>query len=246
MVKMSIVRALMAAVILIAAVWNSAFAVCAEQAAEDLAAGFGAESVYIGEMTTDHCISESNADKQIPMGHFAKLMTVLICAEELEKGTVSLDEEVIASAYANSMPSPQIWLREGERVTVEDLIKSITIGNANDACAALSERLSGSAENHISRINDKARTLGMEQTYFADINGLSQETVSTAKDMYIMIKNIVKHNNMTAYFTTWLDNVKRQEVELVNNNRLVRSYKGCTGVVNSCIETHAFSRREGL
>lgn len=199
--------------------------------AEEISAeGFGAESVFICEAESGQVLYERNAEDKRPMGHMAKLMTILICAEELKKGSISLTDEVTTSAYANSMPSPQIWLEQGDRITVEELLKSITIGNANDACVALCEKLSGSLKAHTERMNRKASDMGMKDTHFEDCNGLDKNTVSTAKDLYILSKAVVKFDDITRYFTTWIDKVKRQAIELVNVNKLIRLYKGTVGL----------------
>lgn len=230
MVKMTVNKTFLIILLLLTAAWESAVGVCAEKKESNLLEGTAAESVYVCELTTEQCISAYNEEKVLPMGHLAKLMTVLICAEEIEKGTVRLDEKTVASANANAMPSPQIWLEAGDRITVEELLKSIIIGNANDACAALAEKLSGSMEKHTERMNVRAKELGMVNTHFDDCVGLSENTVSTAKDLSILSKNLVIHNNLTDYFTTWIDTVKCQAVELVNTNRLVRTYKGMIGL----------------
>lgn len=189
-----------------------------------------AKSVYVCEMSTGKMISEKASEDVQPMGHMAKLMTALICAEELEKGKIKLNDEVTAGANANAKPAPQIWLEAGDKISVEDLLKSITIGNANDACTAIAEHLSGSEEKFVDRMNIRAKELNMENTYFADCCGLSEATVSDAKDIAKLASEVIKHELLTEYCTTWMDNVKGEAVELVNNNRLVRSRKGILGV----------------
>lgn len=189
-----------------------------------------AESVCIVECQTQTLLYERNADEPRPMRHMAKLMTVLIAAEAIDNGELSLDDEVTVSSNANSKQGTQIWLDIGERISVEELLKSIIIGNANDGCTALGEHLSGSEEKHVERLNDKAAALGMNATHFADCCGIDPDTVSSAADIALLSSNIVKYDSLTEYFTTWMDNVRGQAVELVNNNRLVRSYKGIIGL----------------
>ncbi|MCD7742571.1 MAG: D-alanyl-D-alanine carboxypeptidase [Ruminococcus sp.] len=196
---------------------------------ESMLDGIDAQSVYVCEIETGTAICEQNSSEERQMGHMAKLMTVLICAEELEKGVISLDDIVTASANANSKQGTQIWLDVGEKITVEELLKSIIISNANDACTALAEYLSGSEEAYVTRLNKRAQRLGMENTVFADCCGMDENTVSTAKDIAILSCEIAKHDCLTEYFTTWIDHVRCNAVELVNNNRLVRSYKGMIG-----------------
>ena len=229
MLKMLIKRVLIIIVSAVVVSGAGAVYVYAEDK-EDILSGCGAECIYVCELGSGQMICERNSGVKRPMGHIAKLMTVLICAEELEKGSIRLADEVTASAYANSMPPPQIWLKQGDVVTVEELLKSIIIGNANDACVALCEKLSGSDKAHTERINKRASELGMKDTHFEDCCGLDIKTVSTAKDMCILSKCIIKYDNLTEYFVTWMDNVKSQAVELVSQNRLIRTYKGAFGL----------------
>lgn len=189
-----------------------------------------AESVCVIECQTQTILCERNADELRPMGHMAKLMTVLIAAEAIESGELSLDDEATVSSNANSKQGTQIWLDVGERITVEELLKSIIIGNANDACTALGEHLSGSEEKHVERLNKRAEALGMNATHFADCCGTDSDTVSSAADIALLSSYVVKHDDLTGYFTTWMDNVRGQAVEIVNNNRLVRGYKGILGL----------------
>ncbi|MGN0632352.1 MAG: D-alanyl-D-alanine carboxypeptidase family protein [Oscillospiraceae bacterium] len=206
----------------------------ADNGKEDFTAeDINAASVYVCETESGTVLYEKNSAEQLPMGHMAKLMTVLITAEELEKGSVSLDEIVTVSANANSKQGTQIWLDAGEKISVEELLKSITIGNANDACTALAEHLSGTENGHIKRLNKRAKRLGMNDTYFADCCGTDKDTVSTAHDIAILSSKIAKYDNLTGYLTTWIDNVRCEAIELVSTNRMIRTYKGVKGT-KSC------------
>ena len=204
--------------------------VYADEAQQDSAQSVDAQSVYVCEISSSQTLYEQNSEQTLPMGHMAKLMTVLICAEELEKGALSLDETVTVSVNANSKQGTQIWLEVGERVSVEDLLKAIIVGNANDACTALAERLSGDEEAYVQRLNKRAKRLGMSNTVFADCTGTDLQTVSTAKDIAILSCEIAKYENLKVYFTTWIDNVRGGLTELVSTNRLIRTYKGILGM----------------
>ncbi|SDA20868.1 D-alanyl-D-alanine carboxypeptidase (penicillin-binding protein 5/6) [Ruminococcus sp. YE71] len=188
-----------------------------------------AECAIVVEMQTMTVLYEKSADEQRPMGHMAKLMTVLAAAECLENGSISLDDVAITSANANSEQGTQIWLEVGDKITVEELLKSIIIGNANDACVCLAEHISGSEEKHIELLNSMASRLGMTSTHFADCTGMDENTTSTARDIAALCSNLVKYKNLTDYFITWMENLSCKDVQLVNNNRLVRSHKGLTG-----------------
>ena len=220
--------ALVISAVLLAA--GAAAEVFAEDKDGGLLDGVSAESVCVRELGTGQTVCERAADKTVSMGHFAKLMTALICAEDIESGKVTLAEKVSASSYANSMPAPQIWLMPGERVAVEELLQSIIMGNANDACAALAEKLSGSAEAHVFRMNERAAALGMSRTHFEDCAGLDERTVTTSADLCLLSAEVLKHDMLEKYFTAWQERVRGGETELVNTNRLVRDYKGAVGL----------------
>lgn len=200
---------------------------------EDISAELSARSVYVCDVGSGKVFYEQNADEKLPMGHMAKLMTALIAAEELESGELSLTDVVSVSPTANAKQGTQIWLDIGEKITVEELIKSITIGNANDACTALAEKLSGSEEAFVKRMNKRAKQLEMTNTVFSDCCGTNENTVSTAHDIAKLSRSLAKYTSLTDYFTAWIDNVGCKDIELVNNNRLVRTYKGVTGM-KSC------------
>lgn len=214
-------------------VYSDGPAVPAQTETTDILDGIDAKSIYVCETGTGKVLYERDPEEQTPMGHMAKLMTVLIAAEELDSGKLSLDDIVVVTANANSKQGTQIWLDVGEKISVEELIKSITIGNANDACTALAEKMSGSEDAFVKRMNKRAKRLGMKNTYFADCCGMDDSTVSTAKDIAILSSELVKYDNLTSYFTTWIDNVRDKAVELVSTNRLVRTYKGIKGM-KSC------------
>ena len=170
-----------------------------------------------------------NGDTKRPMGHMAKLMTALICAEACESGDASMSDVVTVSSNANSKQGAQIWLDAGEKISVEELMKSIIIGNANDACCALAEHLSGSEEKQVVRMNKHAEELGMKNTHFADVLGESADTLSTAGDIALLSAELSRHHELDELFTTRIDNVRGGRAELVSTNRLILGYKGTRG-----------------
>lgn len=198
--------------------------------------GITADSAIVMESSTGTVLCEKNSADKRSISHLAKLMTLLIAAEKIDSGELSLDDTVTVSAHANSMNGTQIWLDVGEKISVEELIKSITIGNANDGCVALAEKISGSEEEFVILMNNKAKLLDMADTHFADSTGIDKETVSNARDLAILANEIIKYDNLTSYCTTWIDNIRYQAVELVSTNRLIRTYKGITGM-KSCSST---------
>ncbi|MGN1135471.1 MAG: D-alanyl-D-alanine carboxypeptidase family protein [Oscillospiraceae bacterium] len=183
------------------------------------------------ELTSGIVIDDVNADKAVPVGTMNKLMTVLLAAEKINCKELSLDSVVKASEYANSMQGAQIWLMPGESITVEELLKGVIIGNANDASVALAEAVSGSEKKFVSAMNDKAAMLGMEHTSFTNCCGYydDDKQISTAGDLSKLICELYKYDFLTPYFTTWLDYVRNDAAELVNANELVKKFEGIIG-----------------
>lgn len=200
--------------------------------------GISAESAVVIETKTGTVLAQINPDEKRSVSHLAKLMTILIAAEKISCGELSENDTVTVSAHANSMSGTQIWLNVGEKITVEELLKSITIGNANDACVALAEKIAGSEESFVSLMNEKALQLGMSNTVYADCTGISENTVSTAGDTAVLSCEILKYDFLTPYLTTWIDKVRSQETELVSTNRMIRTYKGVTGL-KSCASSES-------
>lgn len=172
-----------------------------------------------------------NEDMQVPVGTMAKLMTVLLAAEQIADGKLSLDEELKTSEYANSMQGAQVWLMPGEKISAEELFKSVIIGNANDASVVLAEKVSLSEEKFVSLMNARAKELGMENTVFTNCCGYygDDEQLSTARDLAKLCAELAKHDFLRGYFTCWRDFVRGGQTELVNSNEAVKSYKGMIG-----------------
>lgn len=172
-----------------------------------------------------------NEDVQVPVGTMAKLMTVLLAAERVETGELSLEDKLKTSSYANSMQGAQIWLMPGEEITAEELFKAVIIGNANDASVVLAEKIGGSEENFAVLMNKKAKELGMEKTVFTNCNGYydSDKQLSTAADIARLCAELSKYDFLRDFFTTWRDFVRCEAAELVTTNELVKSYKGIIG-----------------
>ena len=189
-----------------------------------------AREIIAVECTTGQILLEKNSAETIEISHIAKLMLALLAAEKVENDELSLTDTLTVSAKANSMPAPQIWLDKNEKICAEELVKAITIGNANDAAVALAEHIFGSTEKAVAEMNRKAKTLDMNSTVYFDVCGLDERTLSNAADTAILAFELVKHDILTPFFTSWIDNVRGGKAELVNRNRLVRTYKGITGM----------------
>lgn len=166
-------------------------------------------------------------------------MTTLLIFEELEKGTLALDEEVTTSAYAKSMGGSQVFLEEGEKQTVETLLKCILVASGNDASVAMAEHIAGSETEFVKRMNEKAAKLGMQDTHFEDCCGLtdSEEHYTSAYDIALMSRELViRFPQVYDYTGIWMENITHvtrrgsSEFGLSNTNKLLRSYDGCTGL----------------
>ncbi len=161
-----------------------------------------------------------------------KIMTVLLTMEAIDAGTLRYDDEVTASAHAASMGGSQIWLREGERMTVRDLLKAVCVVSGNDAAVALGEHLAGSEDAFVEKMNERAAALGMNDTHFVNACGLpAAGHVTSAYDIALMSRELLLHHPDVRQFTTvWMDSLRDGASMLVNTNKLIRSYDGATGL----------------
>lgn len=161
-----------------------------------------------------------------------KVMTLLLTMEAIDSGALSYDDTVTGSAHAASMGGSQIWLKEGEQMCAEDLIKAVCVVSGNDAAVALGEHLAGSEEAFVERMNARAKELGMNDTHFLNCTGLPAEGhVTSAYDIALMSRELILHHPDIRRFTTiWMDSLRGGESLLVNTNKLVRFYPGATGL----------------
>jgi D-alanyl-D-alanine carboxypeptidase (penicillin-binding protein 5/6) len=165
---------------------------------------------------------------------------------------MNLDDIVVASDYACSMGGSQIWLKPGEEMTVDDILKAVAISSANDASVAIGEHIAGTNDAFVDMMNIRAQELGMENTHFLNCNGLDEPGhLTTARDIAIMSRELMKHPRIQEYTTSWTDSLRGGATELVNTNRLMRFYGGTTGLktgtangVGSCFS--ATAERDGL
>lgn len=205
--------------------------------AEDAAITFDGEiackSAVLMEAQTGGILYEMNADRSLPPASVTKVMTLLLVMEAIEQGKIKWEDTVTASAHACSMGGSQIYLKEGERMSVEDLVKSVVIASANDAALALAEYIAGSEQSFVKMMNDKALQLDMLNTKFENTNGLDDTTLNhytSARDIAIMSRELIRHQKILEYSSIWMDTIRDGAFGLTNTNRLVRFYKGCTGL----------------
>lgn len=190
-----------------------------------------AKSAILMEVNTGTILYEQNADEKLPPASITKIMSLLLVMEAIRDGKMSVEDVVSASEHACSMGGSQIWLEPGETMTVDDLLKAAVIASANDATVALGEQIAGSEEGFVSMMNARAKELGMTNTHFVNATGLDAEGhISSAHDVAIMSRELIKHDLIKNYSTVWMDSLRDGESELVNTNKLVRFYEGTTGL----------------
>lgn len=190
-----------------------------------------AKSAILLEPFTGKILYEQNADEQLAPASITKIMPLLLVMEALDRGEISLETMVCASEHACSMGGSQIWLEPGEEMSVDHLLKATVIASANDACVALGELLAGSEEGFVALMNKRAKELGMNNTNFVNCTGLDAEGhLTTAHDVAVMSAELIKFPLIKKYSTVWMDTLRDGESELVNTNKLVRFYKGTTGL----------------
>ena len=191
------------------------------------------KSAILMEATTGTILYSQNAEEALPPASVTKVMTLLLVMEAIDVGTVRIDDTVSVSANAASMGGSQVFLEEGEQMTVEDLLKSVVIASANDAAVALAEYVSGSVDAFVIKMNERAAELGMAATQFENVTGLddtAEHHLTSAKDIALMSAELIKHPLILQYSSIWMDTIRDGAFGLTNTNRLVRFYKGCTGL----------------
>ena len=194
-----------------------------------------------------------NADEQLQPASVTKIMTMLLAMEALDEGRIRYDDTVTVSAYAASMGGSQVFLSEGEQITVEDLFKAICVASGNDASVAMAEHIAGVTELFVEQMNARAKQLGMNDTHFVNCTGLPAEGhVTSAWDIALMSRELILHHPDIRRFTTiWMDTIRNGAFQLANTNKLIRFYDGATGLKTGytasagyCIS--ATAEREGM
>lgn len=211
-----------------------------------------APSAVLMEPTTKKVLYEKNPHEVRPCASITKVMTMLLVMEAIEDGKFTYEDTVTASAHAASMGGSDIWLVEGETMTVHEMIKATMVASANDAAVALAELVSGTEDEFVALMNEKAKALGMKDTVFKNCNGLDEEGhVTSAYDVAIMSSELIKHEKIFEYSNIWLDYLRDGETQIVNTNKLLKTYNGITGLktgttddAGSCMS--ATAERDGL
>lgn len=215
-----------------------------------------APSAILMDAATGTVLFEKNADQRREPASVTKVMTLLLVMEALEAGQIGWEDQVTASAAAAAKGGSQIYLEEGEKLSMDEMLKSVVVSSANDCACALAEHVAGSETAFVARMNQRAGELGMENTHFVNCTGLddqpeAREHLTTARDVAIMSRALLKHEAIRRYTTIWMDTVRGGAFGLSNTNKLVRFYEGTTGLKTGYTSTaghclSASAKREGI
>ena len=184
------------------------------------------------EKTTGQILYAQNEHEALPPASVTKIMTVLLTMEAIDSGRIALADVVTVSAYAAGMGGSQVFLAEGEQITVDDLLKGVCVSSGNDAAVALAEHVAGVTELFVEQMNNRARELGMNDTHFVNCTGLTAEGhVTSAHDIALMSRELLLHHpEVRNYTTIWMDTLRNGTFGLSNTNKLIRFYDGATGL----------------
>ncbi len=222
--------------------------------AEEGSLSLSCRSAVLMEATTGTVLYTQNPEEAMPPASVTKIMTLLLLMEAIDGGSLKLTDTVTVSPYAASMGGSQVFLKEGEQMVLEDLLKSVVIASANDAAVALAEHLHGSVSAFVERMNQRAEQLGMRNTHFENVTGLddtAENHVTSAHDIALMSRALISHPTILKYSSLWMDTIRDGAFGLTNTNRLVRFYPGCTGLKTGSTAKAGFcvsvtAERDGL
>lgn len=211
-----------------------------------------AGSAVLMEKETGTVLYEDHAHDKLEPASVTKVMTLLLVMEAIDSGRLKLDDMVTVSARAASMGGSQVYLKEGEQMTVDDMLKAVAVVSGNDAAVALAEHLAGSESAFVERMNQRARELGMEDTNFLNCTGLpAAGHLTSAYDIALMSRALIGHAKIREYTTIWMDTIRDGQFQLANTNKLVRFYEGCTGLKTGSTDSalyclSATAERDGM
>lgn len=188
-------------------------------------------SAVLIERDTGTILFEKDAHQKLPPASVTKVMTLLLVMEALDSGKISLNDTVTVSEHAASMGGSQVFLEQGEQMPLEDMLKATVVSSGNDSAVALAEHIAGSEESFVALMNARAKELSMNDTNFVNCTGLDADGhVTSANDIGIMSKELLKHEKIKKYSTIWMDTIRNGEFGLSNTNKLLRTYNGITGL----------------
>lgn len=211
-----------------------------------------APAAVLMDAETGTVLFEKNSHEVRACASITKVMTLILVMEALDSGKIQWEDTVTASAHAASMGGSDIWLEPGETMSVEEMVKATIVASANDAAVALAELVSGTEKDFVRAMNEKAKELHMKETVFKNCNGLDEEGhVTSAYDVAVMSAELLRHPKILQYSGIWMDELRGGKTQLVNTNKLLKSYPGITGLktgttskAGSCIS--ATADRDGL
>lgn len=190
-----------------------------------------AKACLLMERETGTVLYADNEHEQLEPASVTKVMTMLLVVEAIDSGKISLDDLVTTSEYASGMGGSQVYLKEGEQMTVHDLLKAVAVASGNDAAVALAEYLAGSEQAFVDKMNQRAKELGMNDTHFCNCNGLPADGhLTSAYDIALMSKELLGHDLIRDYVGIWMDSIRDGEFQLANTNKLIYYYDGATGL----------------
>lgn len=190
-----------------------------------------AKSAIVCEASTGKILYENNSHEKLSPASVTKIMTELLTLEAIESGKIKWTDTLTCSAHAASMGGSDIWLAPNEQMTVKDLFKAMSISSANDAAVVFAEKIGGSEPGFVTMMNQKAKSLGMNDTNFVNANGLDVDGhVTSAYDVMLMSRELIKHKEIFDFCTIWMDSVRGGKTELVNTNKMLRTYNGLNGL----------------
>ncbi|MFP4016526.1 MAG: D-alanyl-D-alanine carboxypeptidase family protein [Halanaerobiales bacterium] len=204
------------------------------------------KSAILMEYETGEILYQKSPNLELPPASMTKVMTMLLVMEAIDEGRAKLDDKLVVSEFAASMGGSQIWLEAGEEMSLEEMMKAIAIVSANDACVAVAEYLYGTEDAFVRRMNERAKELGLENTYFYNTNGLPpdnpdiQGNYTSAYDLAIMARELLKYRKVLEWTSTWIDYLRNGDSVLNNTNRLVRFYSGADGLKTGFTEEAKF------
>jgi len=199
--------------------------------ADDPLSDLSAKSLLLMEADTGEILYERNPDEKLPIASVTKIMTMLLVMEAIDSGKITFDETVTASERAKSMGGSTMFLETGEQLPVHDMLKGIAVASANDGAVAMAEHIAGSEAGFVEMMNLRAAELGMTNTHFVNTNGLDDENhYSTARDVALMSRELLKHPKIFEYTTIWMDSLRDGKFQLANTNKLIRFYQGANGL----------------
>ena len=189
------------------------------------------EAFVLMEAETGTVLDAKNEHKRINAGYLTKLMSILVVAKRIESGDLSIDDELTASDKVSGTKGSVIWLQSGDKISVDELLKAVIIGNANDAMTVLAEAVSGDVDTFVMDMNAEAFDIGLRDSYFVSPYGYADEReYTTAHDMALICSRLAKYVFLQPYFKTWRDFIKNEQVELVSENDLTRNYEPHIGL----------------